>query len=198
VRTGHVAVIMSYLNVHNISSHSIGCLREMASFFDGGRDWQLLTPREGAALLARHGEGNACLARTYLARREGRLFNDMTVPDDGGDDKTLSSVAQALAIFIDDIHAALTSRDDPRLNEPAKMVEGSSPVVSRSIVDRSGDLPDAFREMSDEAWLDVLLQTTKRQEVQGFRFPRYPDVIAHSGLSGSCSGMFAASTKRRT
>jgi hypothetical protein len=79
----HIAVIQAYLNAHEGDRSAVVRLNTLKSISDGSRGrFQLMSPADRAALLARHAEGNSLLARTYLGRIDGRLFDDLTIPGD--------------------------------------------------------------------------------------------------------------------
>ncbi len=167
----HIALILRYCNAQNAGPATIARLRAVAALL--GRNAtpiQLLTRRERTALLGRHASGNSSLSRTYLGRADGRLFataaSDETPEPDV--DHVPSGIAQALGMFADDVYAALTSR-----------------VEQAKVPGASIDLPDRFREIPDDVWLDVLLQTTVQPQVQGFTFPRYPNTKVQEAFVGS-------------
>jgi ubiquinone/menaquinone biosynthesis C-methylase UbiE len=171
----HIALILAYLNAHNVDRSVVTHLHTLGANSDGGNNQlQLLTPQERSALLARHAEGNTVLAQTYLGRADGRLFHDLTISGKGdcqaaqGTD-IHNGLAAALALLINDAHAAMA---------PHPAVASSSSVAAR-------DLPQEFRAMSDEAWLATLLQTTTKLEVRGFRFPCFPDPELQAAFVGT-------------
>ncbi len=47
------------------------------------------------------------------------------------------------------------------------------------------DLPDVFRAMPDDAWLEILLRGTEVSIVEGFRFPDYPSPEVQEVFVGS-------------
>jgi hypothetical protein len=170
----HIASILRYCNAQNAEPATIARFRDLSGLLDRNlAPLQLLTRRERAALLERHASGNSSLARTYLGRADGILF-ETTVSDEPPErdlGREPSGIARALGIFAEDVYAALTSHAEKAKIRPDFM-----------------DLPDIFRNLPDDGWLDVLLQTTVQPEVQGFHFPRYPDTRVQETFVGSSSG----------
>jgi hypothetical protein len=80
----HSTLIMSYLNAHDADQATIGHLRGLSPLLDRkGGTIRLLTSKQRMSLVTQHARGNGDLARTRLSRADGRLFNDLTVPDGG-------------------------------------------------------------------------------------------------------------------
>jgi SAM-dependent methyltransferase len=159
----HISLIQAYLNAHKIDRATIARLSTLSSMLDHHEvESPLFARGDRMALLARHAEGNSSLVQTYLGRSDGSLFYDLTMPDDGAptievNADTHDGVASAIALLVDDAYIAVATGN----HLPATAA--------------SRDLPESFRSMSDDAWLETLLRSTSEPTIDGFRFPGYPD-----------------------
>jgi SAM-dependent methyltransferase len=157
----HISLIQAYLNAHKIDPAAIaraGWLSAMLHHPDAGSS--LLSRDDRRALLARHAEGNRSLAQTYLGRTDGKLFYDLSMPDDGAFAMNVGNhggLASSIALLVCDAYGAV-----------AASPHGSGCAACR-------DLPESFRTMSDETWLETLLRTIVDPVIDGFRFPEYPE-----------------------
>lgn len=159
----HIALIQAYLNAHKIDRATIARLSALSSMLDHRETGSPLFARgDRMALLAKHVEGNSSLAQSYLGRADGRLFYDLTMPNDGTSPvevnaDTHGGVASSIALLVDDAYTAV--------------------AAGKHLPDTAAcrDLPDSFRSMSDDAWLETLLRSTIDPTIDGFRFPGYPD-----------------------
>jgi hypothetical protein len=68
------AVVSDLTFTRTIGALLVACAREER----GGesQDWPLLSPAERLAMIERYADLNATIARTYLGRKDGRLFHD--------------------------------------------------------------------------------------------------------------------------
>jgi SAM-dependent methyltransferase len=173
----HISLIQAYLNAHQIDRGTITRAGALSSMLDHGETGTPLLGRaDRMALLARHDAGNRSLAQTYLGRSDGRLFYDLTIPDDGASSAevnadTHSGVASAIARLVDDTYVAVTAGNHLPDTGTCR------------------DLPESFRSMSDDAWLETLLATTTKPIVNGFCFPRFPDPSIQVAFVGTESEM---------
>jgi SAM-dependent methyltransferase len=170
----HISLIQAYLNAHKIDRATVARLGALSSMLDHREvESPLFARGDRMALLARHAEGNSSLAQTYLQRSDGRLFYDLTMPDDGASPievnaDTQGGVASAIALLVDEAYTAVAAGN----HLPATAA--------------SHDLPESFRSMSDDAWLETLLRSTIEPTIDGFRFPGYPDPGPQAASVGSC------------
>jgi hypothetical protein len=214
----HLALIMSYLNTHNADPGVATGLREifrvnvpmpvtvtiadpadfepteMAPFLFGRRpvEISLLQPAQRAEILAKHADGNAKVARSYLSRSDGRLFDDLSVDYSSRDTSSAdlatgdSKLAGALGCVIADvralvIHLSAKAHAPPPIR-PLDLLPNPRLMPAKGQIT---ELPDAFRALSDDAWLATLLRTVTDPEIEGFRFPRFPESEVQAAYVGN-------------
>ena len=76
---------LEYMNLLNAVVNDLTFTRTIGALFVGcapreqggeSHDWPLLSPAERLAVIERYADLNATIARTYLGRKDGRLFHD--------------------------------------------------------------------------------------------------------------------------
>ena len=110
----HISLILSYMNAQNAHTGSTYQLRSLGRLLPRkSARLALLSQEQRSTLLAQHAEANNSLARTYLGRRDGRLFNDLAIQHADAEpnmstDKTECGLVPALGALVDDVLALVT------------------------------------------------------------------------------------------